>query len=429
MVKSRTKHQSQQSVVLDSEQPLPAVLEPDLSAPQSLLQRILSTTQQGGTFQEMVRWLPEATVEKFDLQACQIELYDADRRTATLISGDAGGWLGPINHPRSIEQLWQLYEPLTCGKSILLSSQAMDGRQATPSTWLGCPIMDRAQLMGNMWLTRPAQTVFDDTELNELRQIANGCAIALRQSQLEQTIAAQQTEIHRLRKAKDEFLQLISHELFVPLGNIQLSTQTLEKIFKDVSWRKVPQRSTVLKVLSLLSQECRRQKQFVDNLITLMFPEYQKTSDPTLMNLSDWLPSLLRTFEPRFEQESLTVKTSIPKEPLFIECDITQLERAITELITNAIKYTPPKKTVSIAVKPTKTDVEIAIANTGAHIPANHIPQIFDKFYRVPDLDKKQYGGSGLGLALVKQLVRNLDGTIEVKSTKQKTTFTVELPR
>lgn len=431
MVKSRSKHHSQPSTAVDSKQPIAAVLEPTPSVSQSLSQRVLSTAQKGGSFQEVVRWLPAAAVKKFDLQACQIELYDADQRTATLISGDGKSWLGPINHPRSIEQFWQLYEPLTCGKSVLLSSQSIEHKNgsAAPLTWLGCPIMGRAQLMGNMWFTRPGQAVFDDRDLDELKRIADGCAIALRHSQLEQTIDAQQTEIQRLRKAKDEFLQLISHELFVPLGNIQLSTQTLETIFKDVSWRKVPQRSTVLKVLSLLSQECRRQKQFVDNLITLMFPEYQKTSDSTLMNLSDWLPSLLRTFEPRFEQEGLTVKTNIPQEPLLIECDITQLERTITELITNAIKYTPPKKTVSIAVKPTKTDVGIAIANTGVHIPANHIPQIFEKFYRVPELDKKQYGGSGLGLALARQLVRNLDGTIEAKSTKQKTTFTVRLPR
>ncbi|MEO1510307.1 MAG: HAMP domain-containing sensor histidine kinase, partial [Cyanobacteria bacterium J06633_23] len=237
------------------------------------------------------------------------------------------------------------------------------------------------------------------------------------------------TEIRQLRKAKDEFLQLISHELFIPLGSIQLSAQTLERIFKDVSWRKVPQRSTVLKVLSLLSQECRRQKQFVDNLITLMFPEYQKVSEPVLMNLSDWLPSLLRTFEARFEQESLNFNTNIPKEPLTFECDVAQLERVITELVTNAIKYTPAKKTVTLTVNADKTSVEIAIANTGVHIPTNHQPHIFEKFYRVPELDQRQYGGSGLGLAIVKQLVTNLDGTIELKSTKQKTTFTVKLPR
>ncbi|MEM8614963.1 MAG: ATP-binding protein [Cyanobacteria bacterium P01_H01_bin.105] len=395
----------------------------------SIWQRILAAIQKGESVSDLGRWLPAALVETFDLRGCQIELYDANKQTAALIGGLGEGWLG--SYPRSVEQVWDFYGPLSQGNSLLFSSRQLGGGKPakTPLTLLGCPMMGRAGLFGAIWLTRPSQEIFKTAERQDLQQIANCFAIALRQARLEQTIEAQQTDIRQLRKAKDEFLQLISHELFVPLGNIQLSTQTLEKIFKDVSWRKVPQRSTVLKVLSLLSQECRRQKQFVDNLITLMFPEYQKTSEPMLMNLNDWLPSLLRTFEPRFEQESLKLNVTIPQEPLSVECDIAQLERAITELVTNAIKYTPPKKTVTIEVKANETDVEIAIANTGVHIPADHQSRIFEKFYRVPELDRQQYGGSGLGLALVKQLVTNLDGKIALKSTKQKTTFTVKLPR
>ncbi|MEM9264255.1 MAG: GAF domain-containing sensor histidine kinase [Cyanobacteria bacterium P01_F01_bin.13] len=400
-------------------------------SPHPLLQRVLAITQQGGSVQELARWLPAAVVENFDLKGCHIELYDAHKRTATLIGGVGDGWLGQTSQSHAVEQFWELYEPLTQGKFLLFSSQKLGKKKAstTSLTWLGCPMMSRTELLGSVWLTRPSKAVFEQTELNQLQQIASCVAIALHQSHLEATLAHQQTEIQQLRQAKDEFLQLISHELFIPLGSIQLSAQTLEKIFKDASWRKVPQRSQVLKVLSLLSQECRRQKQFVDNLITLMFPEYQKASEPVLMNLSDWLPSLLRTFEPRFEQESLPLKISIPEESLLIECDVAQLERIITELITNAIKYTPAKKTVTIKVTATDTDVKIAIANAGVQIPPDHQSRIFEKFYRVPELDQRQYGGSGLGLSLVKQLVANLDGTVEVKSTKQKTTFTVRLPR
>ncbi len=394
-----------------------------------LLKRILAVTQQGSSVQELTNWLPAAVVENFQLQGCHIEGYDSQRRLATVIGGVGEDWLGSTKPP--VDQLWDLYEPLTQGKSLRFSSQTLGGKKSskTPSTWLACPMMNRQELLGSLWLSRPGQAPFDQTELSQLQQIANCYAIALHQSQLEDTIAHQTKEIHQLRQAKNEFLQLISHELFIPLGSIQLSAQTLEKIFKDVSWRKLPQRSQVLRVLSLLSQECRRQKQFVDNLITLMFPEYQRASEPVLMNLGDWLPSLLRTFEPRFEQESLPLQVNIPKEPLLVECDVAQLERLISELITNAIKFTPAEKPVTVTAKATDTTVEIAIANAGVKIPAAQQPRIFEKFYRVPELDRRQYGGSGLGLALVKQLVTNLGGTIKLKSTKQKTTFTVTLPR
>lgn len=396
-----------------------------------VVERILVIIRQGGSIQELVDWLSTTMIRQFDLQGFQIELYDDAQQKVKLIGGVGDGWLGPAYQPRSVKQYWELYEPLTQGASLQFSSQELGEQKNsnTALTWLGCPIRVRSRLLGNVWAIRSGQYVFDGDESKQLCQLADCVAIALYQTQLEHTLEQQQSEIHQLRKAKDEFLQLISHELFVPLGSIQLSAQTLERIFKDASWRKVPKRSTVLKVLSLLNQECRRQKQFVDNLVTLMFPEHQKLPEPVLMNLSDWLPSLLRTFESRFEQESLKFSATIPKDPLLFECNVTQLERVMNELVNNAIKYTPAKKTVKIVVKATDAKVEIEVVNTGVQIPPSHQPHVFEKFYRVPELDQRQYGGSGLGLALVKQLVTNLGGTIDLKSTKQKTTFTVRFPR
>ncbi|MEO0394709.1 MAG: GAF domain-containing sensor histidine kinase [Cyanobacteria bacterium P01_A01_bin.137] len=428
---SRFKQDSFQAGTIDSGQLVSPALgtSPDSSDFQSLVERILAAIQRGSSTQDLVGWVPEELVKGFGLQSCQIELYDEHQQTVTVVGGMGNSLLGATTVPRAAKH-WEFYEPLVRGISLQFCSPIRQKGKSPPATlaWLGCAMMRYGRLLGCVWLARPSNEIFNDIELKQLQQIVSCVAISIHQTQLEETLEQQQTEIRQLRKAKDEFLQLISHELFIPLGSIQLSAQTLERIFKDVSWRKVPQRSTVLKVLSLLSQECRRQKQFVDNLITLMFPEYQKTSEPVLMNLSNWLPSLLRSFEARFEQESLNFNTNIPQEPLTFECDVAQLERVITELITNAIKYTPAKKTVAITVNADKTNVEIAIANTGVHIPTNHQPHIFEKFYRVPELDQRQYGGSGLGLAIVKQLVTNLDGSIELKSTKQKTTFTVKLP-
>lgn len=403
----------------------------DAAESTALIEHMLELLRQEDSFQKLANWLPAALVNWFALRGCQIELYDHERQQTQLIGGVGEGWSKSTDKIRSVKPHWELYKSLIQGVSLQFSSRWFGQKNITETalTWLGYPVTNQTTLLGTIWMIRSAQCVFSGAELRQLHQLSNYVAIALHQFQLEQRLDQQQTEIHQLRKAKDEFLQLISHELFVPLGSIQLSAQTLERIFKDTSWRKVPQRSTVLKVLSLLSQECRRQKQFVDNLITLMFPEHQKASEPMLMNLSDWLPSLLRTFTARFEQESLQLSTTIPQDPLLIECDVTHLERVITELITNAIKYTPAKKTVKITVKATDTRVKIEIANTGVQIPLSDQPHIFEKFYRVPELDQRHYGGSGLGLALTKQLVANLDGTIEMKSTKQKTMFTVELPR
>ncbi|MGD1951044.1 MAG: ATP-binding protein [Leptolyngbyaceae cyanobacterium] len=397
---------------------------------QAITQALLVVAKQGKPFQDVVDWLPQAIVKHLDLQGCHIELYNSRQQTVTLAGGFGIGQLGTLHQPHAINKIRDAYQSLIQGKIVQLSSHPLAPSYTAPLTWLGCPMVSCAELMGTVWLTRlDHQETFGESESAQLQQISDCVAIALHQSQLQQTIDTQKTKIQQLHNAKEDLLKLISHELFIPLDSIQLSAQTLEKIVKDASWRKVPKRSTVLKVLGLLSQECRRQKQFVDNLVTLMFPEHQKAQEPVSMNLSDWLPSLLRSFETRFDQESLTLTASIPKKPLLIECDIVQLERVITELINNAIKYTPADKTIKVMASSTDTAVEIAIANTGVQIPPKHQPHIFDKFYRVPELDQRQYGGSGLGLAIVKQLVANLEGTIDLKSTKQKTSFIVKLPR
>lgn len=398
---------------------------------QALIEDILMLAQKECSVSDLCGWLPKAILENFDLQGCQIELYNANHRTATLLASIGSGWSTVLHESRSLEQIWDIYYPLIEGNLTLFRSghPAVVGLSPDSLAWLGCPMVINAKLLGAVWLTRPEQTSFSETEQHQLKQLIDVVAIALHQAQLRETIGQQQTEIQQLQKSKEEFLKLISHELFVPLGNIQLSTQTLEKIVRGTPWRAVPQKKTILKVVSLLSQECRRQKQFVDNLITLMFPANQTASEPVLMDLSSWLPSLLRTFKARFEEESLNLTSKIPQEPILLESDINQLERTMTELINNALHYTPADKTVTLKVKAIKTTVEIEIANTGVHIPTQHQPYVFDKFYRIPELNQKQYGGSGLGLAIAKQLVTNLGGTLELKSTKQKTIFTVTLPR
>ncbi|MBT9311559.1 sensor histidine kinase [Leptothoe kymatousa] len=412
--------------------PAPILSADNSSSQKAVIEEVLILLRQGdSTVQDLATWLPTTLVERFGLKGCQIELYTADPPMATLIGSTGQGWLTPLNKRRNLAPVWHLYSPLVEGELACFNSQHNLVQALVPPslTWLGCPLTINTTLLGTVWLTRGEKQEFKKREQQQFKSIVDCAAIALHQAQLKETIDRQQSDIQQLRNAKDEFLELISHELFVPLGNIQLSTQTLERIFKDASWRQVPQRKTVLKVLSLLSQECRRQKQFTDNLITLMFSNTQKTSEPVSMNLHSWLPSLLRTFAPRFEQESITLKSSIPKKPLLIDCDIHQLERTINELLNNALQYTPTKKTVTVTVKAADTTVAIDIANTGAHIPVEHQPHIFDKFYRIAELDQRQYGGSGLGLAIAKQLTMNLGGTLTLRSTKQKTTFTVTLPR
>ncbi|HLG97429.1 MAG TPA: sensor histidine kinase, partial [Bryobacteraceae bacterium] len=110
-----------------------------------------------------------------------------------------------------------------------------------------------------------------------------------------------------------------------------------------------------------------------------------------------------------------------------IYADRTQIERMISNLLGNAIKYTPAGGRVAVQLKPEGELVKFVVEDTGVGIAPDHLPHIFDRFYRVPSADPDK--GLGLGLSFVAWIVKAHDGTIDVESKLQRgTRFTVTLP-
>jgi signal transduction histidine kinase len=139
---------------------------------------------------------------------------------------------------------------------------------------------------------------------------------------------------------------------------------------------------------------------------------------------------------------------NVPLEFPSLVSDLPSLTRIISELLNNACKYTPANKQIQITVqlanpshRITQADtpsnayqdlrtpsVHIIIRNFGVEIHSEHLFRIFDPFYRIPNNDPWKHGGTGLGLALVKRLVEYIQGTINVTSDRNGTTFVVQLP-
>ena len=112
---------------------------------------------------------------------------------------------------------------------------------------------------------------------------------------------------------------------------------------------------------------------------------------------------------------------------MLCEADRTQIERVITNLLANAIKYTPSGGWVRVEVSKNGTEVHLAVEDSGVGIPPDHLPHIFDRFYRVPDANPEK--GLGLGLSFVAAIVRAHGGEIRVDSQLGKgSRFEVILP-
>ena len=146
------------------------------------------------------------------------------------------------------------------------------------------------------------------------------------------------------------------------------------------------------------------------------------------IDLSLWLPQIVESFEKTIDRQQQTLIVDLePNLPEF-KSDLSIVKRVITELLNNACKYTPLGESITISALSSDNEIQFCVSNTGVEIPALEQQRVFDKFYRIPHHDPWKFGGTGIGLALVKNLLELLGGTIELESQDGKTFFTIYLP-
>ncbi|MES1024553.1 response regulator [Gloeocapsa sp. BRSZ] len=253
-----------------------------------------------------------------------------------------------------------------------------------------------------------------------------------RQKQVEQERLVAQLE--KLNQLKDDFLSTVSHELRTPIANMKMAIQMLSL---------APNIEKSRRYLEILQAECTRETELINDLLDLQ--RLELATYPTLLaeaiHLSDWLAKIIEPFVHRSEQRQQILQMNISPNLIPLVSGRASIERILAELLNNACKYTPAGGKIILSVSQDDArSPEDAARNTDlsrvktifnvknqAEIPQEQLPRIFEKFYRVPQSDRWQQGGTGLGLALVQKLVEHLQGTIDVTSDQGWTTFTVTL--
>ncbi|MGK7906798.1 MAG: ATP-binding protein [Synechococcus sp.] len=283
------------------------------------------------------------------------------------------------------------------------------------------PIVDDRGVLGNLRIFKQADRIYEPSELRLVEQVSTHCAIAIRQARLFQAAQAQVQELERLNIMKDDFLSTVSHELRTPITSMKMAIQML-KVSDSEEKRQ--------RYLAALESECQREANLVNDLLDLQ--RLQSGASPleiTEINLQAWIPKLVKSFTPRIEQRQQQLDITINPSIAPLRTDEKSLHRILAELVNNACKYTPDGGSISV-VADTSVDSWglISVSNSGAEISPAEIERIFDKFYRIPSGDPWKQGGTGLGLALIAQLVDHLGGSIEVCSEDGQVTFSVRLP-
>jgi signal transduction histidine kinase len=288
------------------------------------------------------------------------------------------------------------------------------------------PIMDDQGVIGELGvaLARPQQGVPVDL----VPQVANQCAIAIRQARLYQQSRAQVVELERLHRLKDDFLSTVSHELRTPLSNMKLALKMFGLTLRKGNINATKQ-AKLVQYLEILEQEYEREAQLIQDLLHLR--QLDTTQGPlpqVTLDVQQWLPGVVQRFTSQAEQKGLHLTYTLDPELPQVAVHLFSLERVITELLTNALKYTPPDGTIHLATQKLPDHWQIQVTNTGVEIPPPELERIFERFYRVPRSDPWEHGGMGLGLALVRRLVAHLGGTITASSGQGQTQFQVIFP-
>jgi PAS domain S-box-containing protein len=394
---------------------------------EALVRRITEQIRDSLEVPQVLQTLTQELAQLLHLDRCQIELYSTCQTLVTITYEYSINLPHCQRFPGQIADRLELYQPLL-QKQPLQFLEIVPGWQPNllVMSQMACPIFDPQGILGNIWLTRPSQEGFDEFETGLVQQVANECAIAIRQAQLYKQTQAQVKELEKRDRLKNQFLRTLSQELRTPITSISLAVQTLESVLTPAEISEI---EIVPQLLQILHNECGRETKLINDLLTLTYLEAEP-DPPTLIaiDFQSWLHPIIESFRDltncQRQQLNLTVDHALPP----LETDITDLERIVTELLNHACKYTPAGESITVSAHLRGDAVELNITNSGIELTSNELSRIFEPFYHLSKHDPWKHSGTGLELALVQKMVRHLGGSINVESAAGQTTFAVTFP-
>ncbi|HEU4338928.1 MAG TPA: ATP-binding protein [Planctomycetota bacterium] len=236
-------------------------------------------------------------------------------------------------------------------------------------------------------------------------------------------VAHDATESVRYQELRKEFVANVSHELRTPLTMIKGFVETLrDGALADAV--KGPE------FLGTIEKHVDQLTNLVSDLLELSRLESREgLPRRARVEMAATLTRVVEFMKPAAEKKRQTLELSLNGSLPGVAGDPDYLERAVSNLVDNAIKYTPEGGRIHLSAKSHEDDVVIEVTDTGIGIPPEDVPRVFERFYRVDKSRSREMGGTGLGLSIVKHVVQVHGGTVEVESAVGKgSTFRVRLP-
>ncbi len=376
--------------------------------------------------QEVLDRLTESTTEVMNAKGCTIRLL---RETGTQLCLVSGYGLSEAYLQKGclLVQENPLVRQVLDGEIVSVSDVRTDGRLQYPDaaaaegirSTLTAPLQGKTRPLGILRVYCDKVDCFDENDEHFLATVARYGSIAIENAMAYETV-------QHLEESKRKFVLVVTHELRAPVSVVRSLLSTLSGGYAG----------ELTGVQSDMIERALRRTEFlqdlIDDLLNLAASKSGLRGDDKRepVNIRDVVLGIAERYRVPAEEKGLVLQIEIDDaRPLIISANAEELDRAVTNLVSNAVKYTPSGGRVTLTLAAQAEAARLKVADTGIGMSEEAQDHLFEEFYRAPNAKAQVKQGTGLGLVITKEIVERYGGTIRVSSAQgEGTTFTVLLP-
>jgi signal transduction histidine kinase/ActR/RegA family two-component response regulator len=298
-------------------------------------------------------------------------------------------------------------------------------RSVNVRSWMAVPLKIQGQISGSILLAySESAREYSASDLLLVEDLARRAAVAIENARLYAASQTERARVEEATRAKDEFVAMISHELRTPLNAVLGWTRMLRSGYLSESKRA--------HALEVIERNTIAQNQLIDDLLDIsriitgnMRIQFSEVDVGRVVELA------AESIRPAADAKHITLELDLERSAAPIRADAERLRQVVSNLLTNALKFTPKGGRISVRMRRSESEIEITVEDTGAGITRDFLPHVFEHFRQSQAGTTRTQGGLGIGLAIVKHLVELHGGVVAADSPGpgRGATFVVRLPK
>ncbi|MBD2213302.1 PAS domain-containing protein [Nostoc linckia FACHB-104] len=286
------------------------------------------------------------------------------------------------------------------------------------------PLLTQARILGVIsFVSAESGRHYTQSDLQLAEELARRASLAIDNAQLYRVAQSDRAKAEAANRIKDEFLAVLSHELRSPLNPILGWTRILRS--RRLEGKKADQ------ALETIERNAKLQAQLIEDLLDVSrILQGKMTLNVAPVNLATTITAALETVQLAAQAKSIDIQTTINPITGTITGDANRLQQIVWNLVSNAVKFTPSGGKIEVKLEQVGMYAQIQVKDTGIGIKPDFLPFVFEYFRQEDGTTTRQFGGLGLGLAIVRHFTELHGGTVQASSAGQNlgATFTVLLP-